>query len=39
MLTILYVWGWRLHFYLNGGNEPMHVHAVTGDASASIGFI
>jgi hypothetical protein len=24
--------GWRFHFYSNEGNEPMHVHAVKGDA-------
>jgi len=28
MPTILYVQGWRFHFYSNEGNEPMHVHAV-----------
>ncbi len=32
MPTILYVQGWRFHFYSNEGNEPMHVHAVKGDA-------
>jgi len=32
MPTILYVQGWRFHFYSNQGNEPMHVHAVKGDA-------
>jgi len=26
------VQGWRFHFYSNEGNEPMHVHAVKGDA-------
>jgi hypothetical protein len=30
--TILYVQGWRFYFYSNEGNEPMHVHAVKGDA-------
>jgi hypothetical protein len=30
--TILYVQGWRFHFYSNEGNEPMHIHAVKGDA-------
>src|ERR1022692_4092418 len=29
---ILYVQGWRFYFYSNEGNEPMHVHAVKGDA-------
>ncbi len=32
MPTILYVQGWRFHFYSNEGNEPMHVHAVKGEA-------
>jgi hypothetical protein len=32
MPTILYVNGWRFHFYSNEGNEPMHVHATKGDA-------
>jgi hypothetical protein len=32
MPTILYVQGWRFHFYSNERNEPMHVHAVKGDA-------
>jgi hypothetical protein len=32
MPTILYVQGWRFYFYSNEGNEPMHVHAVKGDA-------
>jgi hypothetical protein len=32
MPTILYVQGWRFHFYSNEGNEPMHVHAEKGDA-------
>jgi len=31
MPTILYH-GWRFHFYSNEGNEPMHVHAIKGDA-------
>ena len=32
MPTILYVQGWRFHFYSNEDNEPIHVHAVKGDA-------
>ena len=24
--TILYINGWRIHFYSNESNEPMHVH-------------
>ena len=30
MPTILYMLGWRLFFYSNEGNEPMHVHAQKG---------
>ena len=32
MPTILLVKGWRVFFYSNEGNEPMHVHARKGDA-------
>ena len=32
MPTILYVQGWRFFFYSNEGSEPMHVHAVKGEA-------
>jgi len=32
MPTILFVLGWRLFFYANEGNEPMHIHARKGDA-------
>jgi uncharacterized protein DUF4160 len=32
MPTILLVLGWRFYFYSNERNEPMHVHAVKGDA-------
>lgn len=27
MPTVLYVRGWRLFFYSNEGNEPIHIHA------------
>lgn len=27
MPTILFIYGWRLFFYSNEGNEPIHVHA------------
>jgi hypothetical protein len=30
--TVLYLRGWRLHFYSNEGNEPIHIHAQKGDA-------
>jgi hypothetical protein len=32
MPTVLFVQGWRFFFYSNEGNEPMHIHAVKGDA-------
>jgi hypothetical protein len=32
MPTILLFLGWRLHFYANEGNEPIHVHCTKGDA-------
>lgn len=32
MPTVLDVQSGRLYFYSNGGDEPMHVHAVRGDA-------
>ncbi len=31
MLTILVILGWRLFFYANEGNEPIHVHCRKGD--------
>ena len=31
MPTILVIFGWRLHFYANEGNEPIHVHCTKGD--------
>ena len=31
MPTILVIFGWRLFFYANEGNEPMHVHCRKGD--------
>ena len=31
MPTILLISGWRLFFYANEGNEPIHVHAKKGD--------
>lgn len=32
MPTTLFVRGWRVFFYSNEGNEPLHVHARKGDA-------
>ncbi len=31
MPTILMILGWRLFFYANEGNEPVHVHCRKGD--------
>lgn len=31
MPTILLVLGWRLFFYANEGNEPIHIHCRKGD--------
>jgi hypothetical protein len=32
MPTVLYLQGWRLFFYSNESNEPVHIHAVKGSA-------
>jgi hypothetical protein len=32
MPTVLLVQGWRVFFYSDEGNEPVHVHARKGDA-------
>ncbi|MCG3180850.1 MAG: hypothetical protein BIFFINMI_03213 [Phycisphaerae bacterium] len=32
MPTILQVRGWRVFFYANEGNEPIHAHARKGEA-------
>lgn len=31
MPTILFLLGWRLFFYSNEGNEPIHIHAEKGE--------
>lgn len=31
MPTILLIFGWRLYFYANEGNEPIHIHCQKGD--------
>ena len=31
MPTVLVLLGWRLFFYCNEGNEPMHVHCRKGE--------
>lgn len=30
--TVLYLRGWRFHFYSNEGAEPIHIHAQKGEA-------
>jgi hypothetical protein len=32
MPTVLYIRGWRFHFYSNEGREPIHIHAQKGNA-------
>ena len=31
MPTVLVLLGWRLFFYANEGNEPIHIHCRKGD--------
>ncbi|MEK7719053.1 MAG: DUF4160 domain-containing protein [Bacteroidota bacterium] len=31
MPTILLIAGWRLYFWANENNEPIHIHAEKGD--------
>ena len=31
MPTVLFIYGWRLFFYSNEGNEPVHIHAEKGE--------
>jgi hypothetical protein len=31
MPTVLYIRGWRLFFYSNEGNEPIHIHCQKGE--------
>ncbi len=31
MPTVLLIFGWRLYFYANEGNEPIHIHCRKGD--------
>jgi hypothetical protein len=31
MPTVLSIFGWRLFFYSNEGNEPPHIHCRKGD--------
>ena len=36
MPTVLLVRGWRVFFYADEGNEPVHVHAKKGDAECKL---
>ena len=36
MPTVLLVRGWRVFFYSNEGNEPIHVHARKGNAECKM---
>jgi Domain of unknown function (DUF4160) len=31
MPTIIYLFGWRLFFFANEGNEPIHIHGEKGE--------
>ena len=31
MPTVLFIYGWRLFFYANESNEPVHIHAEKDD--------
>ena len=31
MPTVLFIYGWRLFFYANENNQPIHIHAEKGD--------
>ena len=31
MPTVLYILGWRLFFFANEGNEPIHIHCEHGE--------
>lgn len=33
MPTILYMFGWRLFFFANEGNEPIHIHCEHAEKS------
>lgn len=34
MRTILFIYGWRLFFYSNELNEPIHIHVQKGEIQA-----
>jgi hypothetical protein len=39
MPTVLYIMGWRLFFYSNEGNEPIHIHAQKGSTECKFWLI
>jgi Ni,Fe-hydrogenase maturation factor len=39
MPTILLIKGWRLYFWANESNEPIHVHAEKGDMECKFWLI
>jgi hypothetical protein len=39
MPTILLILGWRIFFYANEGNEPIHVHCHKGDKECKFWLI
>jgi Domain of unknown function (DUF4160) len=39
MPTILFMNGWRLFFYSNEGDEPVHIHAEKGDIECKFWLI
>ena len=39
MPTIIYIYGWRLFFYSNEGNEPIHIHAEKADMECKFWFL
>ena len=39
MPTVLIVNGWRLFFYSNEGQEPMHIHACKGEVECKYWLI
>ena len=39
MPSVLFIHGWRLFFYSNEGNEPIHIHAEKGDMECKFWLI
>ena len=36
MPTVLTMAGWRLFFYANEGDEPIHIHSIAGKGTESV---